>query len=111
MRYGLNAAIVAGVFCLPLFEPALIAGDRLSDCLPASGKIAPPAGLYLEDDIYFHDRKINGGVQLHAAGRGVASLTAPTSISPPTASPEALARNLAGGPSPWRCRPVEVTLS
>ena len=111
MRYGLNAAIVAGVFCLPLFEPALIGGDRFSDYLPASGEITPPAGLYLEDDVYFHDGKTNGGVKLHAAGLGVASPAARTSINPPTASLDTFTCNFASGLPPWRCRPVEVTLS
>lgn len=96
MRYCLNAAIIASIFFPALGEPPLIAGGRFSDRLPASGEITPPAGLYLEDDIYFHDRKINGGVKLHAAGRRVASLAGRTSVSRPTASPET---------------PVEVTLS
>ena len=37
MRYGLNAAVIAGVFCLALGEPALIAGGHLGDYLPELG--------------------------------------------------------------------------
>jgi hypothetical protein len=54
MRYGLNAAIIAGIFCLALGEPALVAGDRFSDYLLGSREIAPLPGLYFEDDVYFH---------------------------------------------------------
>jgi hypothetical protein len=111
VRYGLNAAIIAGVFFLALGEPALVAGGRFSDYLPASSKITPPAGLYLEDDIYFHDGKTNVGVRLDAAGRRVASPAARTSINPPTTSRETLTCNFVSGLSPWRCRRVEVTLS
>ena len=116
MRYGLNAAIVAGISCVALGEPALNVGIHFSDYLLGSREIAPPAGLYLEDDIYFHDGyfhdgKTDGGVKLHAAGLRVASLTARNSISAPTTSPETLTRNLLNGLSPWRCRPPEVTLS
>ncbi len=90
MRYGLNAAVIAGVFCLALGEPALIAGGHLGDYLPDSGEIASPAGRYFETDIYFHDRNTIGGVKPHSDGRRVA-------------------RNFVS-PS-WRCRPFEVTLS
>ena len=72
MRYGLNAAIIAGVFCLALDEPALIAGGRPQRLPPRSGEMAPPAGLYFEDDVYFHSGKINGGVKPHSDGRRVA---------------------------------------
>ncbi len=90
MRYGLNAAIVAGVFCLALGEPALFALGHFSDCLAGSGEIASPAGRYFESDIYFHDRNTIGGVRLHPDGRRVA-------------------RNFVS--RSWRCRPLEMTLS
>jgi hypothetical protein len=110
MRYGLNAAIVAGISCVAPGEPALNEGIHFSDYLLGSREIAPPAGLYLEDDIYFHDGKTDGGVKLHASGLRVAGLTARNAISAPTTSPERLTRNFLNGLSPWRCRP-EVTLS
>jgi hypothetical protein len=90
MRYGLNAAIVAGVSCLALDEPALITGGRLGDYLLGSREMGPPPGLYFEDDVYFHSEKINGGVKPHSDGRRVA-------------------RNFVS-PS-WRCLPLEVTPS
>ena len=63
MRYGLNAAIIAGIFCLALGEPALVAGDRFSDYLLGSREVAPLPGLYFEDDVYFHGGRISGGVK------------------------------------------------
>jgi hypothetical protein len=90
MRYGLSAAIIAGVSCLALDEPALIAGGRLSDYLLRSREMGPPPGLYFEDDVYFHNGKINGSVKPHSDGRRVA-------------------RNFVS-PS-WRCLPLEVTPS
>ena len=63
MRYGLSAAIIAGVSCLALDEPALIAGGRLSDYLLRSREMGPPPGLYFEDDVYFHGGRISGGVK------------------------------------------------
>jgi hypothetical protein len=90
MRYGLNAAIVAGVSCLALDESSPITGGRLSDYLLGSREMGPPLGLYFEDDVYFDSGKINGGVKPHSDGRRVA-------------------RNFVS-PS-WRCPPVEVTPS
>jgi hypothetical protein len=90
MRYGLNAAIVAGVFCLALGETALIAVGHFSDYLAGSGEIASPAERYFESDIYFHDGNTIGGVKLHPDGRRVARIFVSRS---------------------WRCRPFEVTLS
>ena len=86
MRYGLSAAIIAGVFCLTPGEPARTIGDYL----PSSNEMTPPAGLYFEDDIYLHDGKTRGGVKLHHDGRRVAC-------------------NLVS--HPWRCPPFDVALS
>ena len=63
MRYGLNAAIVAGISCVALGEPALNAGIRFSDYLLGSREIAPLPGLYFEDDVYFQGGRISGGVK------------------------------------------------
>jgi hypothetical protein len=90
MRYGLNAAIVAGVSCLALDGPVLITGGRLSDYLLRSREMAPLPSLYFEDDVYFHSGKINDGVKPHSDGRRVA-------------------RNFVS-PS-WRYPPLEVTPS
>lgn len=90
MRYGLNAAIIAGVFCFAPGETAQTIGDRTGDYLPGSHEMTPPARLYLEDDIYFYDGRTRGGVKLHPDGRRVAG-------------------NLVS--RPWRCRPIEVALS
>jgi hypothetical protein len=95
MRYGLNAAIIAGVFCLAPGESARTIGDRGGGYLPDSHEKLPPAGLYFEDDLYFDDLyfddgKTQRGVKLHPDGRRVA-------------------RNFGSGP--WHCRPYEVTLS
>jgi len=90
MRYGLNAAIIAGIFCFAPGESARIAGDRSGGYLPRSHEMMPPAGLYREDDIYFYDGRTRGGVKLHPDGRRVVG-------------------NFVD--RPWRCRPFEVTLS
>jgi len=90
MRYGLNAAIIAGIFCLALGEPAPIGGDRFSDYLPGSREISPPPGLSFGDDVYFYGGKTNGGVKLHPDGQHVA-------------------RNFVN--RSWRCPPLEVTPS
>jgi len=83
MRYGLNAIIVAGVLFFALFfalgEPARTTGDRIGDDLPGS-ETTPPAGLYLDDDIYFYDGGARGGVKLHPYGLRVANLSARTRI-------------------------------
>jgi hypothetical protein len=79
MRYGLSATIVAGVLCLAPAEPARTTGDRIGDYLPGS-EMTPPAVLYLEDDVYFHDGGTKGGVKLHPYGLRVANLSARTRI-------------------------------
>ena len=63
MRYGLSAAISAGISCPAPGKPALIGGDRFSDYLLGSREIAPLPGLYFEDDVYFHGGRISGGVK------------------------------------------------
>jgi hypothetical protein len=93
MRYGLSATIVAGVLCLAPAEPARTTGNRIGDYLPGP-EMTPPAVLYLEDDIYFHDGGTKGGVKLHPDGLRVANLSARTPY-----------RSIEPG------RPVEVTLS
>jgi hypothetical protein len=90
MRYGLNAAIIAGLSSLALGEPVRPPGERIGDYLPGSGEITPPAGFYFESDIHFHDRSSIGGAKLHPDGRRVA-------------------RNFAS--RPWRWRPFEATRS
>jgi hypothetical protein len=94
MRYRLSAAIITGVFCLAPGEPARTPGDRIGDylpsSLPSSDEMTPPAGLYFEDDIYFHDGKTRCGVKLHHDGRRVAC-------------------NFVS--HPWRCPPFDVALS
>jgi hypothetical protein len=94
MRYGLNAAIIAGVFCFAPGESARTMGDRgganLPGSLPGLDEMTPPAGLYLEDYLYFYDGRTKGGVKLRPGGRRVAW--------------NFLDR-------PCRCRPVEVTPS
>jgi hypothetical protein len=90
MRYGLNAAIIAGVFCLAAGEPARTPDDGSGDYLPGSSGMMPPAGLYLEDDTHFYEGRSKGGVKLHPDARCVA-------------------RDVEH--RPWRYRPFEVALS
>jgi hypothetical protein len=72
MRYGLNAAIIAGAFCLTVGEPARTTDESSGDYLPVSREMTPPASLYLEDDIHFHEGRSKGGVKLHLDARRVA---------------------------------------
>ena len=90
MRYGLNAAIVAGEFCLAPGESARTAGNRGGEHLPGWHEMTPPAGLHIDDDVNFHDGSAKGGVKLHPDGRRVAG-------------------NFVN--RPWRCRPFEMALS
>jgi hypothetical protein len=72
MRYGLNAAIIAGEFCLAPGESARTTGDRGGDHHPRFHEMTPPTGLYIDDDINFYDGSTKGGVKLHPDGRRVA---------------------------------------
>ena len=65
MRYGLHAAIIAGVFCLATGEAARTTDGRSGDYFPGAHEMTLPAGLYFEDDIYFHDGRTGGSVKLH----------------------------------------------
>jgi hypothetical protein len=89
MRYGLNAAIIAGEICPAPGESARTTGDR-SDHLPGWHEMTPPAGLHIDDDVNFHDGRTNGGVKLRPDGRRIAG-------------------NFVN--RPWRCRPFEMAVS
>jgi hypothetical protein len=63
MRYGLNAAIIAGLSCFAPGEPARTAGGSFGDDVSGSRQALPP-GFPSGDDSIFHDGQIGAAARI-----------------------------------------------
>ena len=85
MRHVLSTTLIAIAMLPSLYKPVPAAtGVNVPGSHAVEADIAPPPGLYFQDDTYFCSGEIGGGIALPTGRLLVANVSATASISLPT---------------------------